>query len=722
MRHGALWLAIGLGWLASCSAAESKTQVRLRLGAESARPGDTILAGVHFTMAAGWHIYWRNSGDSGMPTSVEWTLPAGVTAGPMQWPPPKVFTDDSLTTYGYERETMLLVPLTLASNLPAGPIELEAKVSWLECEVACVPGDAQIAARLTVGPTARPGADQAQLEAWQSRMPKPGTPPEVRTASGGPMTGKTEEILLTGAATEGFAPEDFYAYPSEDYEVLPAVRVLSGASGEYRLAKTVRRLGDHFPAKLPGLLVQPGQDPRPPQAVEVVLTLPSGGPAVAPSPSSVAGSPNPADRAVGKVGGAVLWKMLGLAFLGGLILNIMPCVLPVIALKILGFVQQSRESPARVRMLGMLYGLGVVVSFLVLATMVIAVRAAGDSASWGMQMQNVYFRVALTVIVTLVALNLFGLFEVNLGGGAMGAAASLAAKEGVWGAFFNGVLATALATPCTAPFLTVALGFAFTQSAAVIVLLFVATALGLAFPYVLLSWRPGWLKFLPKPGPWMLKFKVAMGFPMLATAVWLFDLTAPSYGEGGILWFGLFLVLLALAAWVWGEFVQRGRSGRTWAMVVALGLLGLGYGFALEGQLDWRHPAPASVGDEVVKDSPDGIEWHRWSPAAVEQARAAGHPVLVDFTARWCLTCKTNKRLAIDIPSVRARLKETGGIAFRADYTDKDPRIAAELQRYQRAGVPLVLVFPRRPDAPVLVLPAALTPGTVLEALNKAAK
>jgi thiol:disulfide interchange protein DsbD len=772
-------LAIVVGAWAQALAGEARTQARLVFGAEAARPGETVLVGIHFKMAAGWHIYWRNPGESGMPTSVEWVLPPGVTAGAMLWPPPEPFVADDMTTFVYEREAMLIVPLTLASNLAAGPLELKAKAAWLECEVACVPGDAELAGRIEVAAARRPGPEHARIETWLNRMPKPGSPPEVRSKSGSALTAEKVAIVISGAVDGGLVPKDFYAYASEAVEVLPAVRVLSAEAGRFKIEKTLHRLGSGFPEKLTGILVQQGDKDNPTRAVEVVLTLPgtaAGGagvgkatesetaPVVNPTPNpkpgpgpgaistpatvsgTAAGAPGSgtvdqgpgAARGIGSspvpgVGTDVgtgapaasrflFWQMLGLAFLGGLILNIMPCVLPVIALKILGFVQQSQESPARVRRLGLLYAVGVVASFLVLAGVVLGVRAAGDAASWGMQMQNLYFRTVLTAVVVLVALNLFGLFEVNLGGGAMGAAAGLAAREGGWGAFFNGVLATALATPCTAPFLTVALGFAFTQPAGVVVLLFVATALGLAAPYVVLSWQPGWLKFLPKPGAWMVRFKVAMGFLMLATAVWLFDLTAPSYGEGGVLWLGLFLVLVALAAWVWGEFVQRSRARRGLAGTVAVGLGVLAYGLALESQLDWRHPAPPAVGGDVVRDTADGIEWHRWSPSAVEQAQAAGRPVLVDFTARWCLTCKTNKRLAIDIPAVRARLREINGIAFRADYTDKDPRIAAELQRYQRAGVPLVLVFPRGAKAPPEVLPAALTPGIVLEALTKAAR
>jgi len=398
----------------------------------------------------------------------------------------------------------------------------------------------------------------------------------------------------------------------------------------------------------------------------------------------------------------------------------MPCVLPVIALKVLGFVQQSRESPATVRKHGLVYAVGVLASFLVLAGIVVGVQQAGKLASWGMQFGNPKFVVAMTVLVTLVALNLFGVFEVILGGSAMGAASQLASKEGTAGAFFNGVLATALATPCTAPFLGAALGFAFSQPPMIVVLMFLTVGLGLALPYVLLSWNPAWMKFLPKPGAWMEKFKIAMGFPMLATAAWIgFDVGSAHFGKR-VFWLGIFLVVLALAAWVWGEFVQRGRKRVGLARGIALVLLLAGYFGILERQLHWR--SMASAGTTTIDHQPGGIAWKRWSPEAVAEARAAGRPVFVDFTADWCVTCQANKKTSIEIPSVEAKLKELNAVALLGDNTLAPDNIVLELKKFGRAGVPLVLVYPRDASKPAIVLPELLTPGIVLDALEKAGK
>jgi thiol:disulfide interchange protein DsbD len=372
-----------------------------------------------------------------------------------------------------------------------------------------------------------------------------------------------------------------------------------------------------------------------------------------------------------------------------------------------------------VRKLGLIYAAGVLVSFLVLAGFVIGFKLLGHAVSWGMQLQNPQVVVVLTVLLLLVALNLFGVFEINLDGRIMGTAGGLASREGSAGAFLNGVLTTVLATPCTAPFLAPALGFAFIQPPLVILLFFLSIGLGLAAPYVVLCWQPAWLRFLPKPGAWMERFKVAMGFPVLATALWLFTLATSNFGDNGDLWFGLFLILVALAAWVWGQFVQRGRARQGLAMAVCLGILIAAYIFLLEKQLNWRHPVAVTNG--VSENAADGIQWQPWSLEAVAAARAAGHPVLVDFTAKWCFTCQVNKKTSIEIPSVRAKLKEINAVALIENSYEKDAAVVAELNRYERAGVPLVLVYPKNPDAPPEVLPAFLTPGIVLEALDKAA-
>jgi thiol:disulfide interchange protein DsbD len=345
--------------------------------------------------------------------------------------------------------------------------------------------------------------------------------------------------------------------------------------------------------------------------------------------------------------------------------------------------------------------LGVLVSFLVLAGLAIGVQQAGGLANWGDLFRHPKVQLALTVLVTLIALNLFGLFEITLSSRATGAASDLASRQGFSGAFFNGVLATVLATPCTAPFLGVALAFALAQSSLVITLFFLTAGLGFAFPFVLLCAQPRWMGLLPKPGAWMEKFKIAMGFPMLATAFWLMWLSAND--ESAVLWLGLFLVVLALAAWMWGEFVQRAVRRKVLGAALCVAVLVLDYTCVLHG-----HSSQ--------------ILWQPWSPQAVQAAQRAGHPVLVDFTAKSCLTCQINKATSLEIDSTRAKLKQIGAETFIGDYTREDPAIGQELRKYERSGVPLVLVYPKDASKPPIELPPVLTPSIVQNALAQAAE
>jgi thiol:disulfide interchange protein DsbD len=710
-----LLIAIFLGFAGNFAHA-AHTQAQLILSADIARPGDTIWAGVDLKMEPGWHTYWKNPGESGMATKIEWQLPPGITAGEIQWPLPEKLPPIEVTTYGYNDEVVLLVPLKLANDLKPGPLELKAKVSWLECKEVCIPGSAPVQATLNIGSETKTSANAAMIDSWKSKTPQTSDIYSLSAWWEKPISDDTRPLIIGNLqpviATRNIKYDsvDFFPNASDNFEVQAATEIISTYSADIRLRKVVKKFSGSWPQEISGVIVTKTGDLR--TGFEVKLPVSD----QAPAGETISASSNPPPALLSQS----LWQMLFYAFIGGLILNIMPCVLPVIALKILGFIGEARSEPRRVRKLGLVYALGVLVSFLALVAIVIGIKAAGHRAGWGMQFGSPVFVVCLTTLVTLVALNLFGVFEVTLGGRALNAAGELASKHGAAGAFFNGVLATALATPCTAPFLSIALGFAFAQSAPVIVLMFLAVGVGLAAPYVVLSWNPTWLKFLPKPGAWMEKFKIAMGFPMLATAVWLFNLAYGDYGKR-VLWLGIFLVLVALAAWIFGEFVQRGRTRRALALVIALILLIGGYAYALESQLNWR--APITVADTTgsLRNSPNGINWQQWTPEAVAQARSAGRPVLVDFTADWCLTCQVNKKTSIEIPSVRAKLKEIDAITLLGDYTHFPDAITAELNRYNRAGVPLVLVYPKNTDAPPLVLPEILTPGIVLDALDRAA-
>lgn len=693
------------------SAAEAAhTRASLLLPVTAARAGDTVLAAVRLQMDPGWHTYWRNGGDSGGPTRIEWELPAGVTAGEVRWPAPEKYTVEGTTTYIYHDDALLFVPLTLAANLQPGPLELKAKVSWLECEKLCVPGDEQVAAKLLVASSTQPSPEAALLETARAGLPGDAQSLKARAAWEPSPSDKSRHVVLewdTPAQSDG---ADFYPDASDNFTISTTAETLAAPPGLTKLRIAVTTVGGAWPTNLSGLLINKAGDQV--KAFEANIAI------------AGTAAPTAATKTSQSLG-----LMLLYAFIGGLILNIMPCVLPVIALKILGFVNQARESPARVRMLGLVYAAGVLVSFLVLAGLVIGLKTAGQAAGWGMQFSSPQFTIAFSVLVTLVALNLFGVFEVTLGGGVLGAAGELASRHGTSGAFFNGVLATVLATPCTAPFLSVALGFAFSQSAAVVALTFLTVGAGLASPYVVLSWFPAWLKWLPKPGAWMQHFKVAMGFPMLATAIWLASLVSDKYGERAW-WLGILLLFIGIAAWVFGEFIQRGQNARGIAAAILTGILAVAYLWILEGRLDWRHPLdPTQAAGTALKNSPKGYAWQRWSADAVNQARAEGRAVIIDFTAKWCITCDTIVKSALQRPAVIDQLLRGNVAAFVADYTDYGPDIAAEMKRHGRAAVPLVLVFPASSSSPPIILPdpnPLLGPGhyadLVIEALRGATK
>jgi len=673
------------------------------LSVGTAKPGDTIWAGVDLKMEPGWHTYWKNPGDAGMATKIQWQLPPGISAGDIQWPLPDKFPPVEVTTYGYENETMLLAPLTVASNVPPGPVELRANVSWLECKDVCIPASQDVEATLDIGDETKASADAAVIDAWRQKVPQADSSLQLSGWWENSTNDDTRPLLIDARQLEygkvlEYDSADFYPDASDNFEIQPTTEKLAASTSEVKLRLSVKKYSGDWPKEISGVLVTELNGRR--QGTTVAIPISEQQPA---GMAASAALENSAGGGEGQRVSASLPSMLLYAFIGGLILNVMPCVLPVIALKILGFVSEARSEPRRVRNLGLLYAVGVLASFLALAAIVIAVNAAGHRAGWGMQFGNPVFVVCLTTLVTLVALNLFGVFEVTPGGAVMDAAGKLAGRHGAPGAFFNGVLATALATPCTAPVLATALGFAFAQSKPVIVvLIFLFVGLGLAGPYVLLSSNPALLKFLPKPGPWMQRFKMAMGFPMLLTVVWLFNVASADYGSR-VFWLGVFLVVVALAAWIFGEFIQRGRRGKGIAVAAILILLAGGYVYALEGQLHWREMAEATT--VVGPEAGSGIDWQAWSPQAVAKARADGKPVLVDFTARWCVTCNAIVKPALENRLVAEKLRTLDAVPLLADYTRTPQAMTDEISRHGGAGVPLVLVYPKNSALPAMVLP-----------------
>ena len=717
MSRVRIWLPLLLGLLSPHLGLgqDFQTKVRLVLESPTASPGSTVYAALDLQMPEGWHTYWVNpsdSGETGLPTRIEWNLPAFIKPGAIEWPTPTKVQEETGAVLSFSGRATLLVPLQIASNAPSGPLSIKAKVTWLECKKSCVRGNSQVSADLVIDSTTVSVRESAEFAEFRKRLPLPQAfPVSFRWLDA--AIAKNRRFATTFRKTEG--TWDFFPEPVADASFTPTKGGQPAPDGQVTIEKVLELSeGTNWPTRLPGLVVRvEGGKPVESYRVAGLFTAASDTPATmlaapAAEPPSLA-------------------KLLLFAFIGGLILNIMPCVLPVIALKILGFVRQSAENPGRIRKLGLAYTAGVLASFGVLGGLVIVVKLAGKNAHQGMLFQSPIFLVAMTALMVLIALNLFGVFEVNVGGGAIDGASQLASREGLGGAFFNGVLATVLATPCTAPFLSLSIGFALAldprSNTGLILLFFLTAGLGLAAPYLALCMQPRWLKLLPKPGSWMVRFKVIMGFPILATGAWLFSLAARHYGSDGLLWLGLFLVTLSLAAWLFGEFVQRAERNKIAGVALVAGVLAAAYFRMLESELEWRKPAVRSDAalTSSTKHGKGKIDWSPWSPGRVAAALAEGHPVFVDFTADWCNTCQANKRTSIEVAPVIAMLKTTQTATLLADYTLEDPAIAAELAKYHRPGVPLVLVYSKDPSKAPRVLPEVLTRGIVLEALEWAA-
>ena len=657
-------------------AAEERSPVQAELIADTAGivPGKPFTVGLHLQIAPGWHTYWQNPGDSGLPVSVTWQLPAGWKAGPLQWPlPKKNLEEGEMITYGYEGEVLLLAELTPPADLPPSQtVTLQASANWLACEKTCVPGNAALTLMLPASAAAEP-ANAALFSRFRSLLPQSGPLPfRIRWEPG-----DTEALIkLLGLPAE--AQVEFF--PINPPAVHPE-----------RLAHNLVRLplAEEKPSVIRGLLVleSPGGQ-REGWLIDSQSTPP------VPSAATVTASPQKSDLPT-----LTVPRALGFGCLGGLILNLMPCVLPVIALKIFGFLRQAGESRQRVLRTGLAFIGGIFAWFLGLAVLIIAARAAGTQVTWAFQFQNPAFVLGMMLVVFIFGLNLLGVFELWLPG--TGKLASLSEREGYSGAFLHGMFATLLATPCTAPFLGPALAFAFSQSAPITLAMFASIACGMSAPYLLLTANPGWMRFLPKPGIWMVRLKQGMGFLMLGTVVWLLGVLGAQRGVAGVAGAAWILLGVGAACWIFGTWFLPGTSKRSRLTALAAMVALVACGFLLA----CKQNAPAAGG------------WEPWSQERVAALQKEGKPVFIDFTADWCLNCKYNERFVLNTPPVHEALR--GFATLKADWTQGDPKITTELQRLGRAGVPVYVIIPANGGTPE-VLSELLTQRTVLDALQRA--
>lgn len=670
----------------------------------AAKADGKVRVGVRLVMEKHWHTYWQNSGDYGLPTEIEWKLPAGWTAGPIQWPLPHRITAGDIVTFGYDDEVLLMVDLTPKGAVDEAALkQVSAKVSWLVCKESCIPGDAE----LTLGNPAR-GADAALTTLFAKYAAQ--VPKDFDASAGFTVTRAMDAKGLTFTVRNlppaGAQKLDFYPLPNDPDTSLVAPKIEPTADG-FRIR------------------VDFGQPTKKADGVTGVLAFERGGKregwTLAKKDFVAAGEPAPTTGGGQKVagsgsgatppaeGGGLLGFLL-LGFLGGLILNAMPCVLPVLSLKILSFMQQAGEDPRQVFRLGLAYSAGVFVWFMGIALLMIVFGLA-----YGEQFGKPAFMIGVTVVIFIFALSLLGVFEFTLPGGLQNKAAEASQGSGYLGAFSQGVLATVLGASCTAPLLGAAVGFAADKPAYVVLGMFVMVSLGMAAPVLLLCAFPAWMRILPRPGTWMEHFRQGAGFVLLATIVYYLYVIGAQKGPNGIVWTVGLLVVVAIGCWIYGTFLTPSSAPATQRRAwVALAVVLLAGSWFTIGQIREAEARPSELAEK------GGIPWEKYTAARVEAAIAAGTPVFVDFTADWCVNCKFNEKTVLETDAVRTALKEKGFLALKGDWTRSDPEITKVLRKHQRAGVPLYLVYAGGKAEPQ-VLPELLTRQIVLDALNAAA-
>ncbi|MGQ3055006.1 MAG: protein-disulfide reductase DsbD family protein [Roseateles sp.] len=676
----ALLAAPLLALAAPPQASTEHVKARLVSSQSAVAPGQRFTVALEQDIKAHWHTYWINPGDSGQATSIDWQ---GAAAGPIQWPTPAVQPIGPLVNYGYEGRPALLVELTVPADAKAGSrFTPTAEVRWLVCKDVCIPEQVSLGLDLPVAAEPKAGADAAQIEEWRAAIPKPAEfAVQLKAAPQG--------VRLSGAqagVTQAYFFADTWGAVAHS-----APQALSVEAGGWAL---------DIPA---------GEEPVPagkPLSGVIVLTTAAGEQAWTISAAMPAGAgkgPGPADlsapvsaAAPAPASGSDLGLLpaLALALLGGLILNLMPCVFPVLSIKALALVNKGDHKGE-----GLAYTAGVLASFAVLAAVLIALRAGGQQVGWGFQFHSPVFVLVVAYLLFLVGLSLSGLFAI--GGSFTGVGSALASRQGLAGSFFTGVLAAVVATPCTAPFMGAALAFALSQPAAVLLAVFLALGLGLALPFLILAFWPAAQRWLPRPGAWMDTFKQALAFPMYAAVVWLLWVLAQQAGPDGVALALCGMVLIAFGLW-W-----RHSSGAT---VVGTGAAVISVVLAL-GAAVWIKPVAADV--RAAADA--GTE--AYSAARLAELRGQNQPVFVNMTASWCISCLVNERVALSRPEVKDVFAKAGITYLKGDWTREDPDITAVLKAHGRSGVPLYLYYaPGAAEAQVL--PQILTPGLVIEAVS----
>jgi thiol:disulfide interchange protein DsbD len=695
------------GTLAAHAAPVRTEHVEAELVADQSAvaPGSTVVAALRLRIAPGWHTYWRNPGDSGLPTTLAWKLPTGWEAGAIEWPAPHALPAGPLVNYGYEGEVLHLVPLTVPKDAAVGSrVTLPARADWLVCRETCIPEGADLSLELPIAAAATPDASSASaIAATRAALPKP-LQGWTAAANG---EGTKIALALTPPASAG-DPGTVRFFADEDSRIEPSApqTLARDASGAYVLTLPVSSDLKPF-TRLAGVVTASRGFG---EIKAATLDVPLQG-AVAPGPKPKLDAPalNLAPETIGGAPVTMLSLLSAalLAFVGGLILNLMPCVFPVLSLKALSLATPGRENRRVLRLQGVAFAVGVVATFVALAGLLLVFRAAGEELGWGFQLQSPAVVTVLAVLFFVLALNLSGVFEFATL--VPSSAAGWTVRNPYADGLLSGVLAVVIASPCTAPFMGAALGFAIAQPLVETLAVFVALGLGMALPFLLLSVFPEWRRVLPRPGAWMERFKQLLAFPLYATVAWLAWVLGAQVDNDAVMRLLATLVVVAFALWAWRAY--RGGGSLAWSVAAAVGLAAAVV-VALPLVNGAREAEAAAA--RTAGAATDSV-WQPYSTEKVAELTGTGRPVFVDFTAAWCVTCQVNKRLVLNTADVREAFATHNVALVRADWTRRDSTITAALGALGRNGVPVYVLY--RPGREPLLLPEVLQKGTVIEAL-----
>jgi thiol:disulfide interchange protein DsbD len=615
--------------------------------------------------------------------------PGDPQTGELQWPVPMKFHDPGdIQTYGYHDEVLLLQEITPPPSIKDARVKLAADANWLVCEKICIPGSGSLQLELPVSSTNAP-ANAQLFQPFRQLLPR-SLPGREAAAVAWSRAGSDLLLNVRSPSLAKYPEVDFY--PSPEANVVVGHPGVASRTGDEISFRVPLESADKNLSSLDGLLVF-GQRTDGSDRVAWNIQQVTSGSAAALPPAR----------------GLVTFLLFGV--IGGFILNLMPCVLPVISLKIFGFIQQAGQSRRKIFRSGLAFTVGIFTWFVGLALILIALKGAGHQITWAFQFTNPYFVLFMSTVVLVFALNLFGVFEISLPQGVTRGLLGGGAAEGDAASFFQGVFATVLATPCTAPFLGTALGFAFTQSAIVILAMFIAIAAGMSLPYLLLCAQPAWLRFLPRPGPWMVRVKQSMGFLLLATLLFLLYVLGAQRGLDAVIWASTFLLMVSVACWMKGAFITPVASPRARAItVIVMAMLLVASGFYFIGE---KFRSAKMTGTQLGETG----DWLPFTPARLQAELSQGHVVFVDFTAAWCITCKFNEASVLESGAVRDAFQRHGVTKLRADWTNGDPAITKLLQQFGRPGVPLYVLYPGKQEEPI-VFPELLTKSIILDKLE----